>query len=574
MTEEELKQQPYYQNWSEILIPRLRENEAWADLFRATSKVFAENIYAFVEDLRLIRDPLRQSKDINIQQAEFLGFSYKSDIFSKEEYANLVTFLNMFNKSAKGIKDFISFIGWIKNAKFQAFQLWANGKKNYSDNPNTKDPFMRESPYILNNSKIHGTGTKEWYPTSHVDLEYDARLYDIDETDIWYLFYKCAPIELVLRSIAALFTADPFELFIGTAVNDYYRVKNVAPCIYEYKYPLYLSVAYAYNTLKCCGTFKGYGYMQGTIPSFTPLINFDKQYRSNELAPMTFSRATIATNYEPYSTLPTEVPLNYPRMCYMTESSEHHGEGLGLLLEPERTNMLTYSNRVSTRRLELLSGTYTLSTFGTLIQIRNETLSKTIGTVSPGESLTFTLEDNNVITLTPLNSVRDWHWFQLEEGESRSSYIPTGSMPVTRASDIATYQNIMLPRKECTIIMEVSEDKIENSCVLLRAYSSTNNCCEVLKMENNTVFQVYKKGLRVNSYECPFTSKFALAIKTNKLKFNDFSMSFDKDDAPVPRNCTIGQLNGFNSINGYIRRFVLYPVYFDKFGDMGDWMNL
>lgn len=93
-------------------------------------------------------------------------------------------------------------------------------------------------------------------------------------------------------------------------------------------------------------------------------------------------------------------------------------------------------------------------------------------------------------------------------------------------------------------------------------------------MENNTVFQVYKKGLRVNSYECPFTSKFALAIKTNKLKFNGFSMSFDKEDAPVPRNCTIGQLNGFNSINGYIRRFVLYPVYFDKFGDMGDWMNL
>lgn len=73
--------------------------------------------------------------------------------------------------------------------------------------------------------------------------------------------------------------------------------------------------------------------MQGTIPSFTPLINFDKQYRSNELAPMTFSRATIATNYEPYSTLPTEVPLNYPRMCYMPEFSEHHGEGLGLLLE-------------------------------------------------------------------------------------------------------------------------------------------------------------------------------------------------------------------------------------------------
>lgn len=84
MTEEELKQQSYYQNWSEILIPRLRENEAWADLFRATSKVFAENIYAFVEDLRLIRDPLRQSKDINIQQAEFLGFLISQTYLAKK----------------------------------------------------------------------------------------------------------------------------------------------------------------------------------------------------------------------------------------------------------------------------------------------------------------------------------------------------------------------------------------------------------------------------------------------------------------------------------------------------------
>lgn len=574
MTEEELKQQNYYQNWVEILVPRLREDEAWADMFRATSKVFAENIYRFVEDLRLIRNPERQSKDINIQQAEFLGFRYKSDIFSKEEYANLVRFLNTYNKKAKGTLDFISFVGWIKNAKFKAYQLWAKGKKNYSDDPTQEDPFEREGPVVLNNSKIHGTGRKEWYPTSHVDLEYDARAYDIDERDVWYLFYKCAPIQLVMRSIAAVFTADPYELHLGTAIDNYYRVKNCAPCIYEYIAPLNLLPAHTYEQAHNCSYFNGFSYMQGSVATYAPLINFDSQYLGSELSPMKFVRNSQATVLRPNSQRETIVPNNYPRMAYMRESSEHHNEGLGLLIEPTRTNLLTYSDKVRFVNVELNPTTYTFSCYLASVIIRNETDNQVIGTVKDSD-LTFTLTGGKkTISISPTELVRDWYWFQLEEGPDKSTYIPSGSRPAIRSPELSTYENFVLPKKECTIKMEVSTDKISYSCVLLRASMNTYSYLEVLKIGNVMEFSIYSNQERTHFYSTPYTGKFFLAIKSNKIKFNDFVATFDKDNAPVPKFLSLGQVNGLNSINGYIKSFYMYPVYFDNFDLVPAWTNL
>ena len=84
----------YYNDWKTVLIPRLRETEAWSDLFDSISEVFANNIYKYVELLHYIRDPSKQDKMTNIMQAEFLGFKYNSDKFTDEEYANIVYFLN------------------------------------------------------------------------------------------------------------------------------------------------------------------------------------------------------------------------------------------------------------------------------------------------------------------------------------------------------------------------------------------------------------------------------------------------------------------------------------------------
>ena len=125
MSEE--KKPIYYQDWTKILVPRLRNSTTWNDLFQGISQVFAEQIYSKIYALSKIRDSDFQSKEINIRSAKFLGLDYNSDLFTETEYQTLVKFLNIFNRQYKGTKSFVSFLGWIKQAKFQIYQLWAKG---------------------------------------------------------------------------------------------------------------------------------------------------------------------------------------------------------------------------------------------------------------------------------------------------------------------------------------------------------------------------------------------------------------------------------------------------------------
>ena len=115
----DITEMSYFQDWKTVLIPRLQNNQSWSDLFDAISVVFAKNIYSCIEQLRFIRDPNRQDRQVNIQQSKFLGFDYNSELFSDVEYVNLITFLNKYNKSVKGTTDFINFLGWVKNARFK-----------------------------------------------------------------------------------------------------------------------------------------------------------------------------------------------------------------------------------------------------------------------------------------------------------------------------------------------------------------------------------------------------------------------------------------------------------------------
>lgn len=563
MTEDQLKQQDYYQDWKSILIPRLLNSEAWADLFDGISKVFAENIYSYVRQLQFIRDPDLQGKDTNVEAAEFLGFKYKSDIFTNLEYANLVKFLNIYHNEDKGTLDFVSFIGWIKNAKFKAYQLWAKGKKNYSDIPDDPEPFRRESPQVLNNSKVHGTGTKQWYPTSHVDLEYDALAFNIDERDIWYLFYKCAPIELVLRSIGAVYTADLCPWYIGTATGDYTRTHYVAPCIYRYFAPINMQIAYGIYCSETISEFAGYGYKNQGNPATTPLIGFDKNYRSWELSPqLTFKRDSIATNIQPGYRNLSVVKNNYPRMAYVPESSENHNVGLGLLIEPRRTNLLVNSGQVGTRTLNLFASTFTFSCKGGC-RIRNVTDNTTIAEVQDS-SHTFTLDDTKTISIVPTKIVQGG-WFQLEEGATATSYIPTTTRTATREYEIASYNNIILPERQCTIKMAVSNDRIDQSCVLVRAAQDAFSYVEVLKSSDKILCDIYIQGLRQQHFEAPWQNIFMLACSKKQIKFNQFTVDFDQNNAPTIKNCYIGQYNGNNAINGYITEFALFPVYFSNF---------
>lgn len=559
---EDIKDLEYYQDWKTVLIPRIRETKAWSDLFDAISEVFTKNIYKYIYLLRFIRDPALQDKLTNIQQAKFLGFEYKSDLFDEVEYANLVYFLNYYNRKVKGTMDFVNFIGWIKNAKFKIHQLWADGINNYSDNPDAIDPFNRETYTVRNNSMVDGTGTQKWYPTSHVDMEYDAEAFHIDETDIWYLFYKCAPIHLVLRSISAVFTAELFNLNFNLAVNDYTNTHNCLPCFYRGNVPLNFSVGSGYNSISYNFLNAYYGYVKGNNVSYLEISAFDKQSIAEQFpTSLSFSRNSQATNLERGNSYLTIVPENYPRFTYLP-LDQAPDTGFGLLVEERRTNLLLDSGNPSERRLFLTSGTYAFSGMGRY-RIWNLTKNQSIGEVS-NNSFVFCLDEDTQIEISVLYKPQH-AWFQLELGKFSTSYIENSSLiRLPREADIVQGFNLPVTDKSGSFFISFSTNKISNECILLKVYEAANRYIEVKKSGNKIELNIKNENKIITYLTQDFNGEIDLSISRSKLIFNKEVIEFPLDNCPIPKYCNIGQDYGLQSINGYIQRFYYIPSFVNQ----------
>jgi len=560
----DITQEPYYQDWKTVLIPRIRETEAWADMFDAISDVFARNIYKYIYLLRYIRDPIKQEKTINIQQAEFLGFKYKSDLFTESEYANLVYFLSYYNKYVKGTQDFINFIGWIKNAKFKLVQLWAKGHYNYSDDPTLKDPFERESSMVVrNNSMVEDTGTQEWYPTSHVDIEYNAEEFSIDESDIWYLFYKCAPINLILRAISAVFTADIYNLNFNLAINNHTNTHDCMPCIYQKPASFYLSTDQASESTNIEFLSACYGNkINRTITDYYPFWTFDNKCIAQDLlsnSSFIFTRDSVATNIERGTIRLSIVPLNYPRFFYAPETRLTHNLGKGLLIEEKRSNLLLDSSNPIERQLYLIAGSYTFSGLGRY-EIRNLTSSRLIAEVEDGE-VTFTLSEDSKIQIEVLFSDNQ-SWFQLEFGNFATSYIPTDSMTQeTREADILKMMNLPQVNNSGTFDIEFSIDKPVDGAILLKVFESSSKYAEIKKFGDRMLLTITGSKQTFPVVDMPYTGFLAVSSSPNQIIVNGNKLVFDYKDGISPKYCYIGQENGKNSINGYIKSFIYFPTF-------------
>lgn len=556
----DIKDQTYYQDWKTVLIPRIQEDRAWADLFDGLSAVFAENIYKYIEQLRYIRDPDRQDKEVNIQQAEFLGFKYKSDLFSDAEYANLVKFLNIYNRRFKGTQNFIDFIGWIKNANFKIVQLWARGKKNYGDNGEV-DPFSRETSYVKNNSLPDGTGRAEWYPTSHYDLEYNAEKFNVDESDVWYLFYKCAPIHLVLRGISAVFTADTYPLYMHLGSNDYTNTNISMPCIYRYYVPLYQNVGdNVQRTVYISGEeYYGTEYQNTQVYNFLPYI--DKNMVPADLGNgAVFSRDSNASCQERDTYYLSWVGYNVPRFEYLPEFNYQHHIALGLLIEDQRTNLLPESGSPRTRTLFLAPGIYSFSGKGNY-RLWNVTDGHLIRDVE-NSSYTFELEENTQIRITP-TLLPEGAWYQLELGTEPTSYILTTAQSIyTRFADNLSYPNLSNFRKDTgSFKMKVSTDRIAKNCTILKVNQSQDAYVQVIKEDTQAKVQVFIGYKKIYEYSEDFTGEILLSLKPSQLTFNTHVVNFQGNNCPYPKWCYVGSDNGKNCINGRLLQFNYFPCY-------------
>lgn len=540
----------YYQDWTKVLISRIQTSPTWVDLFEGISHVFSDLIYSNIYALSQIRNPEVQSRDINIHASKFLGFDYKSDLFSDQEYVVLLTFLNQFNRKYKGTKHFISFLGWVKQARFNMYHLWANGSGN------SYGEFVRQSDYVLNNSKIDQTGTKQFFPTSHVELEFDAEKFEIDTQDIYELFYLVAPAHLVLSGVAGVFTADTAPLYLKTGVTDYVNNHIVAPCIYTYVAPLRVETLPPIQLSSHASSFDGVGYLNDNqiiyqqLPGFrydTPVDQFNKYF--------TFTREGTATYYRRYSDYYSIAQSNEPRLCYVQSSNTP----LGLRLEKSSTNLLINSGYPQQRYLTLLSGSYVFSGRGTYDIHVNQQLYQTVTDQTCEINLTGT---SNVV-ITPISFPMLQPWFQLEKGTTSTSLIVTDRVNIqSRGYEYLQLANLFNPFNECTLVIKFNN--VADNCCLCKTFTSQYSYIQLNKVGSKIVVNTVLNKVVLNTTEIDYQDTIVFGIKSGEVNVNYNYISFTNKNVPIPTSFYIGSDNNTDIINGYVSECYYYPIYISR----------
>lgn len=272
-----------------LLNARLRENEVWRDLFKATSQVMRDYVderltkfsrirasqhihrgdylttpqgrgkvayirRAFDEDGNIADEvevevpgegcvvvPMRTVHDRNtlIQGSRMNGFNYFSDTISDEDYARLYRYVGMFWQDTSD-DVFVKFIGFVKNMHLEMEQLWTRDK---GDNATSDDAEISKYDFLeifdpnnmipvwegaVNGSDVDPNIVQGLdYPTSHVSISYDIVIStQIDLPDLVRMFYYLAPIHLVLERLQAA---------VNTEVPVYHGVVSQMH-IYDHSY--------------------------------------------------------------------------------------------------------------------------------------------------------------------------------------------------------------------------------------------------------------------------------------------------------------------------------------------------
>lgn len=138
-----------------------------------------------------------KDRSVLINSARYHGFNYYSDTLSNEDYARIVDYIEDFWPES-GTDSYYRFIGFIKNMRLEADYLWTTDEVDETGD----DTYPWLEPNNGQLRPVHAGGHD--YPTSHVQLRYDAlETPDPDGEDIFRLFYLLAPIHLVLERIVA-----------------------------------------------------------------------------------------------------------------------------------------------------------------------------------------------------------------------------------------------------------------------------------------------------------------------------------------------------------------------------------
>lgn len=269
-----------------LLNQRLRENPVWRDLFTSVSEIMDAYVNERAVQLSRVRDPQHlhrgdyldtpqgrgkvsyikrafddddhildevsveipgvgsvvvpfrtvHERGILVNGTRSLGFDYFSDKIADEDYARIYKYISEFWQDS-GTEDFVNFMGFIKNMRLEAEQLWTRDKGDHATSdaveirkydfleifdPNSMIPVWIGSGTVGSNDAVELPAGAD-YPTSHVVISYDITVsQDLDLLDLVNLFYYLAPIHLVLERLqASINTTIPVYAGIASQFHIY-----------------------------------------------------------------------------------------------------------------------------------------------------------------------------------------------------------------------------------------------------------------------------------------------------------------------------------------------------------------
>lgn len=203
----------------QLLSESMRSRPAWLSMAQVTSNV----LYQYFEQqriaLELSRDPKHLSRVLKIATLKMLGLDWQSDYVSDDAYDRLLESVSLYMQS-HGTNDFVNYIGYALGFQIEMAPLWSQDYNTFVPGPQSNNIF--NSP------------PGPWYPTSHVALLYEEYADNLptadDLTALQDVFYRIAPIHLVLQAIGTIVTSTigplyacvlPREIEIEEAICEY-----------------------------------------------------------------------------------------------------------------------------------------------------------------------------------------------------------------------------------------------------------------------------------------------------------------------------------------------------------------
>ena len=168
---------------------------SWANAISVVTHSYVTNPRKAISQLRNINT---LTDSLKREYARDLGINFVN-LLTDQDVERLARFISLYYPT-QSTKAFNQFFSYLLAFRIDVLQLW-------STSPDLT--FFTEFEYVPLGPTVYQGG--EWYPTSHVEFQYDAlaQLTQIDLKRITNLFYRLAPIHLVLERFAATLWNDP-----------------------------------------------------------------------------------------------------------------------------------------------------------------------------------------------------------------------------------------------------------------------------------------------------------------------------------------------------------------------------